>query len=149
MIASRKPRNSPDGGVTRSRQNESIAIILPCDPGSAGVARRELEPFRALVGKTRFGDLRLLVSGLVVEAVGALGGAEGETMSLRVQCNGERVRATVQVEGDACFVLSTSPKPGELEWSGYLLQQLSDSRGVRRDRDSTTAWLEMSRFDPG
>jgi hypothetical protein len=133
------------GGVAtkRSAVEESLDIELPCELESAGRARHRLEPFRALMDEARFGDLRLLVSTLVTEVVRVLGNRPDESLRLRVDSDERLIRASVEARGGADFVLSTEAK-GNFSFSLYLIERLSESRGVQREENGTIAWLEMA-----
>ena len=124
---------------------EAVDIALPCERQSPGRARLELEPFREALGEVRFGDLRLLVSELVAEAIGELAGARSEAIRLRAGADRERVWAAVG-EGTGGFLIpSTPPEPGELGWSVYLVQRLSDRWSLTRNEDGASVWFEISR----
>jgi hypothetical protein len=123
--------------------NELVAIDLPRELDSARRAREALEPLRAATSEAEFVDLRILVSALVIEAIRALGPQSNEAVRLRVEHEEESVRASVEAQGDSYFVLPTPDESGNIGSSLFLLQRLSDRRGVRRDEDSTTAWLEI------
>jgi hypothetical protein len=123
--------------------DEALDITLPCDPQSARRARQELEPFRKLLDQTRFGDLRLLVSELVAEAIGGLGGSRSQTIRLRARSDTERVWVSVEEAAATYFVPSTRPEPGGVGWSVYLVQRLSDCWGVRRNGEHASVWLEI------
>ena len=122
---------------------DPIALTLPCEALSAPIARRELEPFRELLGATRFGDLQLLVSELVAEAVGALWGAGTSKLTVRAERRGDCVRASVEGGPQAFLVPSTRPEPAEPGWAVYLVGRLTDSWGVRKERRTATVWLEL------
>jgi hypothetical protein len=127
---------------------DHVEIELPCEPRSPGRARRLLEPFRQHLGEPRFEDLRLLVSELVTEAIGALANARSERITVRAERDGERVRASVENGTGTFFLPSVAPSPGDAGWSVYLVQLVSDAWGLRRDRDSATVWLEVSPATP-
>jgi hypothetical protein len=126
-----------------------LDIVLPSQPRSARRARQELEPFRELLDETRFGDLRLCVSELVAEAVGGLGRSRNETIRLRAKDDGERVWASVEEGAGTYPVPSRRPEPGEVGWSVYLVQRLSDCWGVRRNGEHASVWLEIGAGDRG
>lgn len=123
--------------------NDAVAIDLPLEPGSAKRARSQLERFRGLLGETTFGDLRLLVSELVSEALSACPRSSTGRIKLRAELRGGRVRVTVAQGGEAYRLPSRRPEPGEQGWSLHLVQRLSDSWGMRRDRESAAVWLEV------
>jgi hypothetical protein len=122
----------------------TAAADLPHEPESARRARQELERFRSLLSETRFGDLRLLVSELVAEAIGGFGHSPSHPITMRVECDQAEVRALVR-EGATSFpTASTPPEPGEPGWSLYLVQTVSDRWGFSRARDSAAVWFEMA-----
>jgi hypothetical protein len=122
---------------------DSLDIELTSEPVSARRARGELERFRDFLGDTRFEDLRLLISELVGEAIGGLGKSHGDLIHLRAECDDDRVRASVEDPTSAFLVPSARPEPGEVGWSIYLVQRVSDCWGLRRDRQGATVWLEI------
>ena len=123
----------------------SIALDLVPEAESARAARKALEPAREFLDKTRFEDLRLIVSELVAEAIGGAAGARSARIGLRVECDEDRVRALVRDGATAYFLPSRLPEPGEGGWSVYLVQRLADAWGLRRDGDRSAVWLEFSR----
>jgi anti-sigma regulatory factor (Ser/Thr protein kinase) len=121
-----------------------VEIDLPSDPRSAALARQELEPLRQSVSETRFGDIRLLVSELVAEAIRGLRNGRERKIRVSAEREGDRVRASVREGGGAYFLSSTRPEPGGVGWGPYLVARLSDSWGLRRHRESATVWFEIS-----
>ena len=88
----------------------SIALDLVAEAESARAARKALEPVREFLDKTRFEDLRLIVSELVAEAIGGeLHGARSAEIGLRVECDEDRIRTLVRDGATAYFsALQTS-----------------------------------------
>jgi hypothetical protein len=101
-----------------------------------------LEPFRESLDQARFVDFRLLVSELMVEAIGNSGAARNE-IRLRADRDPMRIRASVEQGAGTFLVSSTRPEPGETGWGVDLVQRLSDVWGIRRDEDRATVWFEM------
>jgi anti-sigma regulatory factor (Ser/Thr protein kinase) len=121
---------------------ETVAIELPRRPESARQAREELEVFRNSVDDVLFGDLRLLVDELVVEALRVETGESG-SIEMRAERDGERIRVAV-AEGAGAFRLpSRRPEPGDPGFGLSLVQRLSDRWGMRRERDRAMVWLEI------
>jgi hypothetical protein len=112
---------------------------------SARLARSALEPVRQFLDKTRFEDLRLVIHELIIEAVGGLDSTQRERISLQVECDADRVRASIGDGASAYFLPSRVPQPGEVGWAVYLVQRLADVWGVRRDGDRSAVWVEFSR----
>jgi hypothetical protein len=80
---------------------------------------------------------------LVTEVVRVLGNRPDESLRLRVETDEQLVRVSVEAKAGADFVLPTEAK-GNFSFSLYLIERLSESRGVRREENGTTAWLEMA-----
>jgi hypothetical protein len=119
-----------------------VQTALPCEPQSARRARQALEPFRELMDETRFGDLRLLVSELVAEAIWSPDSPNG---SIRVRANRktQSVRASVEAGAASFPTGSVRPEPGEPGWGVYLVERLSDRWGLRRSQSAASVWFEM------
>ena len=122
---------------------DAVAIDLPLEPGSAKRARGQLERFRGLLSETSLGELRLLVSELVSEGLSAHSAPAAGKIKLWTELCDDRVRVVVAQGGQAYRLPSRRPEPGEQGWSLHLVQRLSDSWGMRRDRESATVWLEV------
>jgi Histidine kinase-like ATPase domain len=119
--------------------------ILPCEPESARRARQQLEPFGEVLDETRFGDLRLLVSELVAEAIGGLGASRSDQIRIQASSDPKCVRATVEGGSGSYRVPSAPPEPGEAGWGVYLVQRLSDGWGLRRERGRAAVWFQLKR----
>ncbi len=120
-----------------------VAIDLPLEPESAGVARRQLEPFRGVMDDISFIDLCLLVDELVVEALHGSHSTLPDPIQVRGECAGDRVWITVAEGGGAYRLPSRRPEPGDPGYGLHLVQRLSDRWGMRRDHDRAMVWLEM------
>jgi hypothetical protein len=131
-------------GYRLSGMTGPVELVLPPRPTSAVRARQELGVFRDVLGETRLADLRLLISELVVEAIGGFGGVPSESITVRANGDSDRVRAAVRAAASSFPTSSTSPQPGEAGWSLYLVERVSDSWGLTRDHGSATVWLELS-----
>ena len=119
-----------------------VQTALPCEPQSARRARLALEPFRELLDETRFGDLRLLVSELVAEAIWSPDSPNG---SIRVRANRkiQSLRASVEAGAASFPTGSGRPEPGEPGWGVYLVERLSDRWGLRRSQSAAMLWFEI------
>jgi hypothetical protein len=121
---------------------ETVAIELPRRPESAGEAREQLTVFRGSLDDVRYGDLRLLVDELVVEALRVENGG-GDPIELRAELDGDRVRVVLAEGAGAYRLPSRRPEPGDPGFALHLVQRLSDRWGMRREQDRATVWLEI------
>jgi anti-sigma regulatory factor (Ser/Thr protein kinase) len=124
---------------------QMVAVDLPLEPQSARRAREQLTVFKPLLDETSFGDLRLLVGELVVEALNASDHDASSTIKLRAERDGDRVRVALAEGGGAYRLPSRRPEPGDPGFGLHLVQRLSDRWGMRRERTQATVWLEMLR----
>jgi len=125
--------------------SETVAIELPRQPESAREAREQLEVFRDSLDDVLYGDLRLLVDELVVEALRAENAESGESgpIQMRAELDGDRVRVALAEGAGAYRLPSRRPEPGDPGFALHLVQRLSDRWGMRRERDRATVWLEI------
>ena len=123
--------------------SETLAIDLPPEPESAGLAREQLQAFRGALDEVSFIDLCLLVDELVVEALMAADGEDIGPIELRAERDGDRVHVAIAEGGGAYRLPSRRPEPGDPGFGLHLVQRLSDRWGMRRDRDRATVWLEV------
>ena len=122
-----------------------VQLDLPCEPGSVGRARDALEQFGDHVDERRLGDLRLLVSEVVTNAVRHAGMTEGETIRLEIADSaGGRVRVEVSDQGTG---FTPTPRDPDLErpggWGLYLVEELADRWGVETG-NRTLVWFELA-----
>ena len=122
-----------------------VEVDLPCDPGSVGRARDALDQFGDHVDARRMGDLRLLVSEVVTNAVRHAGMAAGDTIRLEIADGaGGRLRVEVSDSGRGF-----TPKQRDLDlekpggWGLYLVQELADRWGVETG-GRTLVWFELA-----
>jgi anti-sigma regulatory factor (Ser/Thr protein kinase) len=92
-----------------------------------------------------FVDLCLLVTELIVEALGSDGGNRAQPIELSAELQGDRVRVTISDGAGAYHLPSRRPEPGEPGWGLVLVQRLSNRWGMRRQRDGAVVWLELLR----
>jgi two-component sensor histidine kinase len=126
-----------------AQMSNTVAIHLPPEPESARRAREQLEVFRSSIDEVSFVDLCLLVNELVVEALRAKHGAAAESIELRAERDGDRVRVVIAEGGGAYQLPSRRPEPGTPGFGLHLAQRLSDRWGMRRERDRASVWLEL------
>jgi Histidine kinase-like ATPase domain len=123
--------------------NEAISIEVPLAPDGARRAREALQPFRSSLDEMSYVDVRLLVSELVVEALGAQRDPRGMTVELQAEIRGDRVHVEVAEDGVAYRLPSRRPLPGDPGWALCLVQALAKRWGVRRSPGRATVWLEV------
>lgn len=122
---------------------QAVSAELPLEPESARRARDQLERFRGSLDETSFGDLRLLVHELVVEALSAEADPRGKTIELQAEVRGDRIRVQM-AQGEAAYRLpSRRPEPGDPGFGLHLVRSLADRWGVRRGQNAACVWLEM------
>jgi hypothetical protein len=129
--------------MMEARITEAVSIELPLKPASAGRARESLQGFRDRVDPNAYGDLRLLASELVVEALLAEEEPEGLNVLLEAEMDGDVVRLEMTQGGEAYRLRSRAPGPGEPGWALHLVGTLAERWGFRRERDRATVWLEL------
>ena len=122
-----------------------IQLDLPCEPGSVGRARDALDQLGDIVDKRRLGDLRLLVSEVVTNAIRHAGMAPGDTIRLEIaERAGGRVRVEVSDRGSG---FTPKPRGSDLErpggWGLYLVEELADRWGVETG-GRTLVWFELA-----
>jgi hypothetical protein len=123
--------------------SEAVSIELPLQPASAGRARASLERFRDNVDPVAYGDLRLLATELIAEALAAEEEPEGLSVRLEAEMDGDVVRLEMTQGGEAYRLRSRAPEPGEPGWALHLVGRLAERWGFRRERDRATVWLEL------
>lgn len=122
-----------------------LELELPRDVGSAAAARQAVAQLGAELSEDLLGDVRLLVSELVTNALRhADMGAEGH-IELRVAVNRKSVRVEVSDPGNGFDPGEVPEDPETAEgWGLYLVATLSDRWGVKRD-GTTLVWFELDR----
>src|SRR5215211_2960462 len=115
---------------------QAVSAELPLEPESARRARDQLERFRGFLDEMSFGDLRLLVHELVVEALSAEADPRGKTIELQAEVRGDRIRVQM-AQGEAAYRLpSRRPEPGDPGFGLHLVRRLADRWGVRRGQNA-------------
>jgi len=127
------------GGVV----SEAISTDVPLEPDGARQAREALQPLRSSMDETSYIDVRLLVSELVVEALGAQPDPRGMSVELQAEVRGDRVYVEVAEDGVAYRLPSRRPRPGDPGWALCLVQALAKRWGVQRRPGRATVWLEV------
>jgi anti-sigma regulatory factor (Ser/Thr protein kinase) len=122
-----------------------VKLDLPCEPGSVGRARDALDRFGDHVDERRMGDLRLLVSEVVTNAVRHAGMDPDDTILLEIADGaGGSVRVEVSDSGSGFIPKQRDPdleRPGG--WGLYLVEELADRWGVETG-GRTLVWFELA-----
>jgi hypothetical protein len=120
-----------------------VEVDLPLDANAPGRARTALEPLREAVPAQEFGDLRLLVSELVVDDLRARPQGDDRAIRLEADVRGEVLRVEL-AEGWAArpAEAASRPEPGDPGWGVYLAELLTDRWGVEPSGDHAVLWLE-------
>jgi anti-sigma regulatory factor (Ser/Thr protein kinase) len=122
-----------------------IHLELPCEPGSVGRARDAVDQLVDRVDDRRLGDLRLLVSEVVTNAVRHAGQERSDTIFVDIaDASGGRVRVEVSDGGKGFTPKQRDPdleRPGG--WGLYLVEELADRWGVETG-GRTLVWFELA-----
>lgn len=112
---------------------------------AAAVARHALDGLDGRMPADQLGDVRLLVSELVTNAVRHADMAEEDAIRLTVQVTGTAVRVEVADPG-AGFEPEPPPEdPARASgWGLFLVETLADRWGVERG-GGTLVWFELDR----
>src|SRR5919202_4858886 len=100
---------------------EAVELRLATEAESAREPRAALEPLRDSMEPISFGDLRLLVSELVSDAVIAES-PESPEIRMRAMLREGRVRVELQQGAVAYRLLSRKAEPGTAGWGLQLAQ---------------------------
>ena len=130
-------------GSRSVRSMEAVELTLPTEAESAREARDALDPLRGAMDARPFGDLKLLVSELVSDAVIAEGDDGEPQIRMRAKLSHDCVRVELEQGAVAYRLLSRQAEPGTAGWGLQLAQRLSDRWGVKRGGRVSGVWIEM------
>ena len=127
----------------------TFQIELPRALESAATARQAVGELSDSLPEDVLGDVRLLVSELVTNALRHAGLTDDERIALEVGVTATAVRVEVTDHGRG-FDPSAVPSDPEVAegWGLYLVATLSDRWGAESDEDSTRVWFELDRRIP-
>ena len=124
----------------------TFQIELPRALESAATARQAVGELSAELPEEVLGDVRLLVSELVTNALRHAGLADDERIELAVGVTETAVRVEVTDHGRGFDPQSIPTDPEVAEgWGLYLVATLSDRWGADSDADATRVWFELDR----
>jgi anti-sigma regulatory factor (Ser/Thr protein kinase) len=124
----------------------TFQIDLPRELESAAAARQAVGELADQLPEEVLGDVRLLVSELVTNALRHAGLGDEERIALAVKVNPTDVRVEVTDHGRGFDPQTVPTDPEAAEgWGLYLVATLSDRWGVDSDGDATRVWFELDR----
>ena len=104
-------------------------------------ARTSLDALIGLAPSIVLLDLRIIVSEFVTNAVRHAGRAEGDPVTVRVECSDRVVRIEVEDGGEGFAPLFKTPDPSRSGgWGLYLVDRLADRWGAR---PGGVVWAEV------
>jgi anti-sigma regulatory factor (Ser/Thr protein kinase) len=123
----------------------TLELELPRDLGSAAAARQAIGELTKELSEDLLGDVRLLVSELVTNALRHADLDSDGHIHLRVRVSKKGVRVEVSDPGNG-FDPGDVPEDPETAdgWGLYLVATLSDRWGVER-QGTTIVWFELDR----
>ena len=114
---------------------------------SAAAARHALDDLEGGLPADQLGDVRLLVSELVTNAIRHAGLDEADAIRLAVAVDGGTIRVDVHDPGRGFDVGDAPTDPARASgWGLFLVETLADRWGVERE-SGTHVWFELDRVD--
>ena len=121
----------------------NFELELPCVPDSVGRARDAVARLEPEMSARRMGDLRLLVSEVVTNAVRHAGLGPQERIVVRFDKSSARLRVEVTDRGGG---FEPGPREPDLMraggWGLYLVERLAQRWGVD-NAAGTVVWFEL------
>ena len=121
----------------------TFELELPCEPDSVGRARDAVAQLEPEMSARRLGDVRLLVSEVVTNAVRHAGLDPHDHIVLRFDKSSDSLRVEVADRGDG---FDPGPRQPDLMraggWGLYLVEQLAERWGVD-SAAGTVVWFEL------
>jgi anti-sigma regulatory factor (Ser/Thr protein kinase) len=123
-----------------------LRLELPRELDSAAAARHAIDRIDVLPDD-QLGDVRLLVSELVTNALRHAGLGPEDRIALEVLVGEQAIRVEVSDPGSGFVFDGEAEDPETVEgWGLYLVATLSDRWGVERaDGSGATVWFELDR----
>ena len=127
----------------------TFEIELPRALESAATARQAVGELSHALPEDVLGDVRLLVSELVTNALRHAGLGDDERIALAVGVTDQAVRVEVTDHGRGFDPSAVPSDPEAAEgWGLYLVATLSDRWGAESNGDATRVWFELDRVLP-
>lgn len=125
----------------------NVELELSRGLDSAAVARHALDDLEGGVPPDQLGDVRLLVSELVTNAIRHAGLDDTDAIRLAVAVDRDTIRVEVHDPGRG-FEVGDAPTDPERAsgWGLFLVETLADRWGVERQA-GTHVWFELDRVD--
>lgn len=121
---------------------------LPLEPESAAAARQAVGELSEHLPEDAVGDVRLLVSELVTNALRHAGLSPEQRIVLAFEVGSEAVRVEVRDPGRGFEPGTIQGDPEQMEgWGLYLVSTLADRWGVESD-GGARVWFELDRSRP-
>lgn len=125
----------------------SLELELPRELDSAAAARHAVDGLVGTLGDEQLGDVRLLVSELVTNALRHADLRAEDSIWLKVRVDDALVRVEVSDPGPGFELRGRAEDSDTVDgWGLYLVATLADRWGVDRDdRKATQVWFELDR----
>lgn len=126
----------------------TFELELPRDLDSAAAARHAVEKLAGRLPEDQLGDVRLLVSELVTNALRHAELGPDDRIRLKVEVDAARVRVEVADPGKGFDAAAASPEPDPAQgWGLYLVATLADRWGVQPGDGAgpKRVWFELDR----
>ena len=121
-------------------------LELPRELDSAAAARQAIGDLSDRLPEDLIGDVRLLVSERVTNALRHAGLGERDRITLSVHMRDDAVRVEVSDPGSGFDPATMPADPQEADgWGLYLVSTLSDAWGVDTEGGETRVWFELRR----
>jgi anti-sigma regulatory factor (Ser/Thr protein kinase) len=127
------------------RGENGFDLGLPGGPAAASTARHALGQLPGDFDEALMGTMRLLVTELVTNSVRH---ARAHSISIKAAVRGSSIWLEVSDEGPGFDIQGALDEAGhsdESGWGLFLVQQLANRWGVRREDGATNVWLELQR----
>lgn len=132
-------------GASLQSGDNGFDLGLPGGPAAASTARQALGQLPGDFDEALMGTMRLLVTELVTNSVRH---SQAHSISVKAVVRGSSIWLEVSDEGpgfDIQGALHEGAHRDESGWGLFLVEQLANRWGVRREDGATNVWLELQR----